>query len=118
MVYDLRTNQHFTLKKTPLRRQHLDEFVRLYNAESRHDRESTYSEDNPEGRWRRYTYEEIMHREGANLDLSWIRNKSLEDSAGLEDPDVIAEEIADDLQAAQEQFASFAADLRDREPAD
>ena len=70
--------------------------------------------EDPEGLWRRYTYKEIMRREGANLDLSWIRDKSLEDSAGLEDPDVIAEEIADDLQAALEQFATIASDLRER----
>jgi type I restriction enzyme M protein len=107
-VYDLRTNQHFTLKKSPLRRHHLDEFVRLYNPENRHERQPTYSEETPEGRWRRYSYEEIMRREGANLDLSWIRDKSLEDSADLEDPDMIAEEIADDLQAALEQFATIA----------
>ena len=53
-----------------------------------------------------------MRREGANLDLSWIRDKTLEDSADLADPDIIAEEIADDLEAALEQFAAIAADLR------
>jgi len=53
-----------------------------------------------------------MRREVANLDLSWIRDKTLEDSADLEDPDVIAEEIADDLEAALEQFATIATDLR------
>lgn len=98
-------------------RQHLDEFVSLYNPENRHDRTATYSEDNPEGRWHRCSYEEIMRREGAKLDLSWIRDESLEDSADLEDPNLVAEEIADDLQAALEQFASIAADLRGREPA-
>ena len=88
----------------------------LYNPENRHNRTPTWSEtNNPEGRWRRYPYEEILRREGANLDLSWIRDKSLEDSADLEDPDLIAEEIADDLQAALEQFATIAADLRERE---
>jgi type I restriction enzyme M protein len=56
-----------------------------------------------------------MRRESANLDLSWIKDKSLEDSADLEVPDLIAEEIADDLQAALEQFATIAADLRERE---
>lgn len=111
-VYNLRTNQHFTLKKNPLRRRHLDEFVELYNPENRLMREPTFSEENPEGRWRLYSYEEIMRREGANLDLSWLRDKSLEDSANLEDPDLIAEEIADDLEAALEQFAAIAADLR------
>jgi type I restriction enzyme M protein len=113
--YDLRTNTHFTLKKDPLRLHHLDEFVSLYNPENRHDRTPTWSEETLEGRWRRYTYEEILRREGANLDLSWIRDKSLEDSADLEAPDAIAEEIADDLQAALEKSATIAADLRDRE---
>ena len=110
-VYDLRTNKHFTLKKSPLGRADLDEFVRLYNPENRHEREPTFSEESPDGRWRRYTYEEIERREGANLDLSWIRDETLEDSAALEDPDVIAREIADDLGAALEQFAAIAADL-------
>ena len=49
-VYDLRTNQHFTLKKSPLRRHPLDEFVRLYNPENRHERQPTYNEETPEGR--------------------------------------------------------------------
>ncbi len=114
-VYDLRTNSHFTLKKNPLRRHHLGEFAELYNPSNRHEREATWSEEDPEGRWRCYSYEEIMRREGANLDLSWIRDESLEASANLEDPDVIAEEIADDLQAAQEQFAAIAADMGARE---
>ncbi len=114
-VYDLRTNQHFTLKKAPLNRCHLDEFVELYHPENRFERAATWNENNPEGRWRRYSYEEIMRREGANLDLFWIRDKSLEDSADLEDPDVIAEEIVDDLQAALEQFAAIAADMGERE---
>jgi type I restriction enzyme M protein len=101
-----------------LRRHDLDEFVSLYNPENRHERTATWSEENPEGRWRPYTYEEILRRESANLDLSWIRDKSLEYSTDLEDPDIIAEEIADDLQAALEQFATIAADLREHERQD
>lgn len=112
-VYDLRTNTHFTPKKNPLRREHLDEFVELYNPENRHDREPTYSEADTEGRWRRYTYEQIMQRERATLDLSWIQDNSLEETSTLRDPDTIAEEIIDDLQAAIEQFAAIATDLRD-----
>jgi len=114
-VYDLRTNSHFTQKKNPMRRHHLEEFVELYNPSNRRDRKPTWSEENTEGRWRCYLYEELIRREGANLDLSWIRDRSLEDSASLEDPDLIAEEIADDLQAAVEQFASIAIDLRERQ---
>ena len=91
--------------------------MHLYNPSSRREREATWSEENPDGRWRRNPYEEIARREGANLDLSWIRDKRLEDSAYLEDPDFIAEEIADDLEAALEQLAAIASDLREREGA-
>jgi type I restriction enzyme M protein len=66
-VYDLRTNTHYTLKKDPLRRHNLDESVSLYNPENRHERTTTWTEENPEGRWRRYAYEEILRREGATL---------------------------------------------------
>jgi type I restriction enzyme M protein len=55
-IYDLRTNMHFTLKTNPLKRADLDEFVRCFNPENRHDRQPTWSEDDPAGRWRSYTY--------------------------------------------------------------
>ncbi len=62
----------------------------------------------PEGRWREYRYEELSARDKANLDITWLRDSSLEDSANLPDPDVIAAEIVEDLQAALEQFALIA----------
>src|SRR5437016_3416385 len=55
-VYDLRTNQHFTLKQKPIQRSDFDEFVECYKAGARHKRKSTWSEDNPDGRWRCYIY--------------------------------------------------------------
>ncbi len=110
-VYDLRTNMRFTLKQSPLRRSHLDEFVELYNPENRHDREPTHSEQNPEGRWRSYDYEDLLKRDKLSLDLFWLRDESLEDSAALPEPDEIAADISDDLQAALEQFTTIAADL-------
>jgi type I restriction enzyme M protein len=111
-VYDLRTNARFTLKQNPLRRHHLDEFAELYNPENRHDRAPTWGEDNPGGRWRAFDYADLLKRDKVSLDLFWLRDESLEDSANLPDPDLIAEEIADDLEAALEQFAAIAADLR------
>lgn len=110
-VYDLRTNMHFTLKQNPLDRDDLDEFVRCYNPENRRDRTATWSEENPEGRWRRFNYEELLKRDKVNLDLFWLRDTSLEDSANLPAPEVIAAEIVDDLQAALDQFAAIAASL-------
>lgn len=103
-IYDLRTNMNFTLKTAPLARPDLDDFVACYRPENRHARQPTWSEANPQGRWRCYTYEELAARDKANLDIFWLRDESLEDSANLPDPDVLALEIVDDLQAALEQF--------------
>jgi len=110
-IYDLRTNMHFTLKTAPLQRSDLDEFVLCYNPETREDRTETWSEAEPDGRWRSYGYEELIARDKANLDIFWLRDKSLDDAANLEEPDVIAADIIEDLQAALNEFALIYADL-------
>jgi len=89
----------------------LDEFVACYNPENRHERKPTWSADNPDGRWRAYTYEEIIARDKASLDIFWLRDESLEDSANLPDPDVIAAEIIEDLQSALEELQAISDDL-------
>lgn len=111
-VYDARTNLHYTLKKNPLRRTDLDEFVQLFKAGNRSRRRTTWSETNPEGRWRSYTLDKILKTDGANLDLFWLQDKSLEDIANLPAPDVLATEIADDLQSLMEAFSALADDLK------
>ena len=103
-IYDLRTNQHFTLKTNPLTRAHLDDFVSCYRADDRAQREESE-------RFRRFTYDELTQRDKANLDIFWLRDESLEDSENLPAPDVIAEEIMEDLRAALEQLEEIAADL-------
>jgi hypothetical protein len=86
--------------------------VACYNPDNRHQRIPAWSEDNQEGRWRSYTCEELLKRDMVNMDLFWFKDKSLEDSASLPDPDIIAAAIAEDLQAALDGFAAVAADLR------
>jgi type I restriction enzyme M protein len=110
-IYDLRTNKRFTLKQNPLTRADLDEFVACYNPANRHERTSTWSEDTPDGRWRVYTYDALIARDKVNLDIVWLRDESLEDTANLPDPDVLAQEIVEDLQAALEQFSSIYEEL-------
>ena len=78
----------------------------------RHERKPTWSEENPQGRWRAYHYDELAKRDKLNLDIFWLKDESLEDSANLPDPDVIAQEIVEDLEAALSQFAAIAADLK------
>ena len=110
-IYDLRTNKHFTLKTAPMRREDLDEFVTLYNPANRHVRTATWSAENPEGRWRAYEYAELIARDKASLDIFWLKDDSLADSDNLPAPDVIVQEIVEDLEAALEQFRLIAGDL-------
>jgi len=110
-VYDLRTNMHFTLKQKSIGRADFDEFVKCYKPGAIHKRKPLWSEDNLEGRWRCFDYDDLLKRDKLSLDLFWLRDESLDDGEGLPDPDVLATEIADDLQAALEQFQSIAADL-------
>jgi type I restriction enzyme M protein len=111
-IYDLRTNKHFTLKTSPLQRADLDEFVDLYNVGKRQKRKPTWSAENPEGRWRGYSYDELVARDKASLDIFWLKDESLADSDNLPPPEVIAQEIVEDLQAALEQFRLIAGDLQ------
>src|SRR5207244_2426493 len=117
-IYDLRTNQHCTLKTNPLKRADLDEFVACYRAENRSTRRATWSEKNPTGRWRSYDYVDLSQRDKCSLDIFWLKDESLEASENLPDPDVIAAEIVEDLRAALEQFEQVAGDLRSAGSAD
>jgi type I restriction enzyme M protein len=127
-IYDLRTNKHFTLKTNPLKRADLDEFVRLYNPANRHDRKPTWFDERTpsprpspadagegevgaKGRWRVYDYDELVARDKASLEFFSLKDESLADSDNLPPPEVIAQEIVEDLEAALEQFRLIAADL-------
>ena len=103
-IYDLRTNRRFTLKNNPLTRADLDDFVACYNPENRLQREETE-------RFHRFTYDELVKRDKANLDIFWLRDESMEDTAALPPPDVIADEILEDLRAALEQLEEIAGDF-------
>ncbi|PRY06436.1 type I restriction enzyme M protein [Pontibacter ummariensis] len=111
-VYDYRTNVHHTLKKNPLKLEDLRDFITLYNPENRHKRTETYHpEMNPEGRWRKFTYEEIIARDKTSLDITWLKDKSLADLDNLPDPDVLAEDIIENLEAGLDSFRTILASL-------
>jgi len=105
--YDFRTNIHFTLKKNPLKPDDLQDFITCYHAQNRHQRSETYSEQNPEGRWRKFTYNEIIARDKTSLDIFWLKDKSLTDLDNLPDPDVLALEIMENLEAGLESFRTI-----------
>jgi type I restriction enzyme M protein len=103
-IYDLRTNQHFTIKTNTLKYEDMADFIKCYNPDNRFERKETE-------RFRGFTYNEIMQRDKVSLDISWLKDDSLEDSANLPDPDIIAKEIAENLVNALEQFTSIQEDL-------
>ncbi|MEO2088311.1 MAG: class I SAM-dependent DNA methyltransferase [Gemmataceae bacterium] len=113
-VYDLRTNMHFTLKTNPMKRADLDDFVECYHPTNRHERKPTWTEAVPEGRWRAFGYADLAKRDKLNLDLFWLKDKSLEESDVLPPPAVLAAEIAADLESITERFTSIASKLTPR----
>jgi type I restriction enzyme M protein len=104
-VYDFRTNIHFTLKQSPLRRADLDDFVTSYLSGK--DRAERVESE----RWKSFNYDELVARDKANLDITWLRDDSLEDADNLPAPEVIAREIVEDLTAALAEFEAIAAAL-------
>lgn len=103
-IYDFRTNQSFTLKTRALVRSDLDDFVACYNPSDRHQRKESE-------RFHAFSYDELVARDKASLDIFWLRDESLEDTENLPPPEVIAAEIVEDLEAALAEFAQIAATL-------
>ena len=103
-IYDLRTNMHFTLKTNPLKLDDLQDFIKCYNSENRFDRKETE-------RFKAFGYDDLMQRDKVSLDIFWLKDESLEDSENLPAPKVLAQDIAENLEAALEQFNSIYEDL-------
>ena len=71
-VYDYRTGIKHTMATKPMTRENLDEFVSCYCSGHQEDRVPTYSEENKNGRWRRFTEAEVYARDQLKLDFKWI----------------------------------------------
>jgi type I restriction enzyme M protein len=104
-IYDLRTNQHFTLKENPLDNEHLLDFISCYNAANRHDRHETEQ-------FKAFSYSDLIKRDKLNLDIFWLKDELLEASANLPPPHIIAAEIVEDLALALEQFEALEEDVK------
>ena len=110
-IYDFRTNIHFTLKQHPMTDADLADFIRCYNPQNRYERTETWSENNPDGRWRRFDVNDILARDKTSLDLFWIKDKSLADLDNLPEPDELAADIIENLQSALESFHELQAQI-------
>jgi type I restriction enzyme M protein len=103
-IYDLRTNKHFTLKTSTLKYGDLKDFIQCYNPKNRHKRKES-------DRFKRFKYDELIQRDKVSLDIFWLRDESLEDSENLPAPDVLAQEIVENLGVALQQFESIVEEL-------
>ncbi|MBF0256524.1 MAG: SAM-dependent DNA methyltransferase [Gammaproteobacteria bacterium] len=113
--YDYRTNIHHTLKKKPLRFEDLQDFIQCFNPNNRHERQATWdAASNPEGRWRRYGFEELLARDKTSLDIFWLKDKSLTDLDNLPEPDELALEIIENLEAGLSSFRAVLVSLESK----
>jgi len=89
----------------------LEDFIKCYNPENRHSRNETWSEESPEGRFRKFSYDEIVARDKTNLDIFWLKDQSLVDLENLPDPDILANEIIENIEASLESFKEIMATI-------
>ncbi len=106
-IYDLRTNMHFTLKTSTLKYDDLKDFIACYNPENRFERKET-------DRFKMFTFNDLIQRDKVSLDIFWLKDESLEDSENLPAPDILARDIAENLQSALEQFSSIYEELNNK----
>jgi type I restriction enzyme M protein len=109
--YDYRTNIRHTPKKNPLRVEHLKEFVECYQADDRTKRKETWSNENEDGRWRKYHYKDLIARDKTNLDIFWLKDDKLIDLENLPEPEILLDEIIDNIESALASFKTIKENL-------
>lgn len=102
--FDYRTNVHHTLKKQVLKYENLIPFVECYQSEDKEKTNETWSEENPKGRFRKFTYDEILARDKTNFDIFWLKDENYIDLDSLPEPEILAQEIIDGLESALNSF--------------
>lgn len=105
--YDYRTNVRHTLKKNPLEFENLKDFVTCYNSDDITKRKSTWNEKIPEGRWRSYSYKELLARDKINLDMFWLKDDSLIDLENLPELEDLINEVIENLGSSLENFKAI-----------
>jgi type I restriction enzyme M protein len=108
-VYDMRTNNHFTLKEKKLEYSDLEDFIESYNPDNRHQRSET-------ARFKKFSYNDIVNRDKTNLDVFWLKDESLTSLDNLPEPSIIAAEIIENLEAALDSFRNVAEAISIKKP--
>ncbi|OPY50732.1 MAG: hypothetical protein A4E49_02623 [Methanosaeta sp. PtaU1.Bin112] len=96
------------MKTNPLKFENLQDFIKCYNPENRHQREESE-------RFKAFSYEELVRRDKASLDIFWLKDESLEDSDNLPAPEVLAAEIVESLETALSEFRAIYEELGEKQ---
>lgn len=109
--YDYRTNIHHTPKNNPITFKHLSEFIASYKVGNEEEREESWSTNVPNGRWRKYSYQEIIERDKTNLDIFWLKDNNLIDLENLPDPEVLIDDIIENIESTLSNFRAIKENL-------
>lgn len=82
-IYDLRNDMPSFGKTNPLKPEHFDDFIACYADGDLSKRKETYSEENPNGRWRKFSIQDILARDKTSLDITWMKTESDTDNYTL-----------------------------------
>lgn len=112
--YDYRTGIKHTLATNPLQRHHLDDFVKCYNAGDIAGRVETFdAETNPNGRWRKFSIDEILKRDKTSLDITWIKLDSDDEDLTLAQLMDIIKTESDTISAAVSQLQALISNIEE-----
>ncbi|MDR3048673.1 MAG: type I restriction-modification system subunit M [Elusimicrobiota bacterium] len=103
--YDLRTNSNITLIENSLNESHLSDFIKVYSADNKSKRKESE-------RFKKFDYEEIIKRDKLNLDIFWLKDKSLKDLENLPSPQDLAKDIIKNLNLTLKNFQKVSAELK------
>lgn len=105
-VFDMRNNMRSFGKRNPLNKDDFKEFIECYCADDMSKRKETWSEENPNGRWRKFTIDELNKRENTNLDIFWMEEEQ-------EGPDYSIPELLEIMDESSQQISSSVAKLKE-----
>ncbi|PGT15363.1 MULTISPECIES: class I SAM-dependent DNA methyltransferase [Bacillus cereus group] len=105
-IFDMRNNMRSFGKRNPLNQNDFVEFLECYKRDDMENRKETWSEETPNGRWRKYSFEQIENRDNASLDISWMEEES-------DTPDYTIAEMLDLMQKKSDNIAEAVAKLQE-----
>ena len=112
--YDYRTGIKHTLATNPMQRHHLDDFVECYKSDNLSSRKETYNaETNPNGRWRKYSCDEILKRDKTSLDITWIKQSDDDNDYTLAELMSMIQEKSDNISKAVAELQKLMANIEE-----